>query len=170
MLQLLTTHCLEYQQGEIDLSNFLICGTDNLVKYYGKRIEMLQGCPFEGWPNRAQRQPSHPFWQKLADWLNWPCPVRSALKRTTTSLQDFTIAIITRSWLKTADFALFIFLDFRSVSPEFFLPKRTWRDNWIEIPNRSPKLFSCNGDIFLFLKDVGEVVKDKILSLVWVGA
>jgi hypothetical protein len=41
-----------------------------------------------------------------------------------------------------------------------------WRNNWIEFLNRSPKLFSCNGDIFLFLKDVGEVVKDKILSLV----
>ena len=53
-----------------------------------------------------------------------------------------------------------------SVSPDKISSKRTWRDNWIEIPNRSPKLFSCNGDIFLFLKDVGEVVKDKILSLV----
>ena len=53
-----------------------------------------------------------------------------------------------------------------SVSLDKISSKRTWRDNWIEIPNRSPKLFSCNGDIFLFLKDVGEVVKDKILSLV----
>ena len=33
---------------------------------------------------------SHPslFWQKWADWLNWPCPVRSALKRT--PVQDFS--------------------------------------------------------------------------------
>ena len=30
---------------------------------------------------------THPFWQKSADWLNWLCPVRSALKRT--SVQDF---------------------------------------------------------------------------------
>ena len=29
----------------------------------------------------------HPFWQKVADWLNWLFPVRSALKRT--PVQDF---------------------------------------------------------------------------------
>ena len=31
----------------------------------------------------------HPtlFWQKLADWLKWPCPVKSALKKT--PVQDF---------------------------------------------------------------------------------
>ena len=30
---------------------------------------------------------SRSFWQKLADWLNWLCPARSALKRT--PVQDF---------------------------------------------------------------------------------
>ena len=51
MLQLLATHCTnvqDYQQGKIDLSNFLICGADNVVEYYGKRIEILHGRPFEG--------------------------------------------------------------------------------------------------------------------------
>ena len=56
---------------------FLICGANNAVEHYGKRIKILHGCPFEGWPNRARQ--SHPFWQKG---LGWPCPVRSALKRT----------------------------------------------------------------------------------------
>ena len=42
-----------------------------------KRIKILHGCPFEGWPNRAW--PFHSFWQKG---LGWPCPVRSALKNT----------------------------------------------------------------------------------------
>ena len=49
MLQLLATHCTnvqDYQQGKIDLSNFLICGADNVVKYYGKRIKILHHCPF----------------------------------------------------------------------------------------------------------------------------
>ena len=32
-------------------------------------------------------RPSHLFWQNLADWLNWPCPVRAALQ--TTPVQDF---------------------------------------------------------------------------------
>ena len=67
------------------VSNFLTCGANNVVEHYGKRIKILHGCPFEGWPNRAR--PSHTFWQKSADWLNWLCPVRSALKRT--PMQDF---------------------------------------------------------------------------------
>ena len=62
------------------VSNFLIFGAKNIVEHYGKRIEILHGCPFEGWPSRAR--PSHPSWQKLADWLNWLYPVKSALKRT----------------------------------------------------------------------------------------
>ena len=53
-----------------------------IVEQYGKRIKILHRCPFKGWPNRAR--PSHPFWQKG---LEWPCPVRSALKRT--PVQDF---------------------------------------------------------------------------------
>ena len=56
-----------------------------VVEHYRKRIEILHGHAFVGWPNRAQ--PSHPFLQKLADWLNCLCPVRSALKRT--PVQDF---------------------------------------------------------------------------------
>ena len=30
------------------VSNFLICGANNVVEYYGKRIEILHGRPFEG--------------------------------------------------------------------------------------------------------------------------
>ena len=44
------------------VSNFLICWANNVVEHYGKRIEILHGCPFEGWPSRAW--PSHTFWQK----------------------------------------------------------------------------------------------------------
>ena len=57
-----------------------MCGAFNVVQHYGKRIKILHGCPFEGWPNRI----IPPF---LTDVLGWPCPVRSALKRTPT--QDF---------------------------------------------------------------------------------
>ena len=52
----------------------------NVVEHYGKIIEILYGHPFEGWLNRAR--PSHPFWQKSTDWLNWLCPIRSVLKGT----------------------------------------------------------------------------------------
>ena len=64
---------------------FFICVAKNVVENYRKIIEILHGRPFEGWPNRAP--PFYLFWQKSADWLNWPCPVRSALKRT--PVQDF---------------------------------------------------------------------------------
>ena len=56
-------------------NNSFICGANNVVEHFRKIIETLYGCPFEGWPNRVR-----PNWQK---WLGWPCPVRSALKRTT---------------------------------------------------------------------------------------
>ena len=55
----------------------MICGTNNIVEHYGKRIKILHGCPFEGWPNRAW--PFKPFLPKRVGWL---CPVKSALKRT----------------------------------------------------------------------------------------
>ena len=76
--------------------------SNNVVEYYGKRIEILHGHPFEGWPNRAR--PSHPFWQLL---VGWPCPVRSALKRT--PVQDFNSSsimvynIITTTYQKIGD-------------------------------------------------------------------
>ncbi len=41
----------------------------------------MQGCPFEGWPNKAW--PSHPFGQKLADELNWLCPFRVSYQKDT---------------------------------------------------------------------------------------
>ena len=47
------------------VSNFLFCGAKNLVEHYGKRIEIL-----------------------LRISLNWPEPVRSALKRT--NAKDFS--------------------------------------------------------------------------------
>ena len=69
----------------------------------------------EGWPNKAH--PSHPFWQKSADLLNWPWPFRSALNRT--PMQYFNSFSITFYYINTITletyFALFIFLDFRSV-------------------------------------------------------
>ena len=52
---------------------------------YGKRIKILHGCPFEGWPNRAW--PIQPISRFLPKRVGWPCPVRSALKRT--PVQDF---------------------------------------------------------------------------------
>ena len=71
-----------------------------------------------GSANRAW--PSHPFWQKLADWLNWPCPVRSALKRT--PVQDFDsfsimfYYIISTTYQKIGDlFCPLVFLDFRTM-------------------------------------------------------
>ena len=84
------------------VSNFLICGGNNVVDHYGRRIKILHGCPFEGWPNRAR--PSHPFWQLLG---GWPCPVSSALKRT--PVQDFNsfsmmfYYIITTTYQKIGD-------------------------------------------------------------------
>ena len=69
-----------------NVASSLICGANNVVEHYGKRIEILHRRPLKGWPNRSR--PSHPFWQKSADWLNGLCPVRSALKRT--SVQDFS--------------------------------------------------------------------------------
>ena len=53
-------------------SPILLCGANNEVEYYGKRIIILHG------PNRAWL--SRPF---LSKWVGWPCPVRSVLKRTT---------------------------------------------------------------------------------------
>ena len=35
---------------------------NNVVEHYEKRIKILHGCPFEGWPNRAR--PSKPFLPK----------------------------------------------------------------------------------------------------------
>jgi hypothetical protein len=74
------------------VSNFLICGAKNVVEDYGKIIKILHGCPFEGWPNRER--PFHPFWQKE---LGWPCPVRSALKRT--PMEDFNSFSIMFSYI-----------------------------------------------------------------------
>ena len=104
--------------------------------------------------------------------VEWLCPVRSALKRMPVQdLNHFSMMfyyIFSTTYQKIGDLVCPAHISglSHSVSPDKISSKRTWRDNWIEIPNRSPKLFSCNGDIFLFLKDVGEVVKDKILSLV----
>ena len=93
----------------------MICGANNAVEYYGKRIKILHGCPFEGWPNRAR--PFKPFLPKR---VGWPCPVRSALKRT--PVQDFNsfsilfYYIISTTYQKIGDlFCLVIFLDFRTV-------------------------------------------------------
>ena len=89
----------------------------NLVEHYGKRIKILHGCPFEGWPNRAW--PIQPISWFLPKRVGWPCPVRSALERT--PVQDFNSSImlyyiIITTYQKTGDlFCSLIFLDFRSV-------------------------------------------------------
>ena len=57
---------------------------------------------------RADRaRPSLPLWQKSADWLNWPRPVRSA--------HLCRVLIIFFHKKLEIYFALFIFLDFRTV-------------------------------------------------------
>ena len=125
----------------------------------------MEGCTNRAWPI----QPISRFLPKR---VGWPCPVRSALKRKPVQyFNSFSIMfyyIFSTTYQKIGDLFCPVHISglSHSVSPDKISSKRTWRDNWIEIPNRSPKLFSCNGDIFLFLKDVGEVVKDKILSLV----
>ena len=68
--------------------------------------------------NRAW--PSQPFWQKLADWLNWPCLVKSALKRTPVEdFNSFSIVLYyinSTTYQKIGDlFFPFIFLDFRTM-------------------------------------------------------
>ena len=87
-----------------------------------KRVEILHGCPFEGWSNRTRS--SYPFWQKLADWLNWLYPVtnsvRSALKRTPVqNFNHFSIMfnyIFSTTYERIGDlFCSVIFLDFRTV-------------------------------------------------------
>ena len=72
-------HCFSLKNAK-NSQNLLICGAKNVVEHCRKRIKILHGCLFEGRPNRARS--SHPFWKKFSDWLNWPCPVRSTLKRT----------------------------------------------------------------------------------------
>ena len=63
---------------------------NNVVEHYRKRIKILHGCPFEGWPNQ-QGTAIPPF---LADGLGWLCPVKSALKRTLMQdLNSFSIMI-----------------------------------------------------------------------------
>ena len=74
----------------------ILCGANNVVEHYGNIIEILHRCPFEGWPNKAWQ--SHPFLAEIV-WLAelaMPCYV-SPLKDT------------------RGGFALFIFLDFRTV-------------------------------------------------------
>ena len=77
---------------------------------------------------------SHPtlFLQKLADWLNWPDPVKSAFKRT--PVQDFNsfsitfYHIISTTYQKFETyFALLIFLEFctvyRAATVDFWLAR-----------------------------------------------
>ena len=63
----------------------MICCANNAKEYYGKRIKILHGCPFEGWPNRTW--PIQPISQFLPKRVGWPCPVSSAFKRT--PVKDF---------------------------------------------------------------------------------
>ena len=98
-----------------------MCGTYNVVEYYGKRIKILHGCPFEGWPNRAWS--IQPISQFLTKRVGWPCPVRSALKKTPVQgFNSFSIMlyyIISTTYQKIGDlFYPVIFLDFCTVCPK----------------------------------------------------
>ena len=84
--------------------------TNHLIELYEKRIKILHGLPFEGWPNMAW--PIQPISQFLPKRVGWPCPVRSALKRT--PVQDFNSfsIIISTTYQKIGDlFCPGIFLD-----------------------------------------------------------
>ena len=96
----------------------MLCGTYNVVEHYEKRIKILHSCPFEGWPNRAW--PIQPISRYLPKRVGWPCPVRSALKRT--PVQDFNsfsisiYYIISTTFQKLRDlFYSLIILDFCTV-------------------------------------------------------
>ena len=112
----------EIQQGKIGLQ-FFICGAKNVVEHYGKRIEILHERCFVGWPNGSR--PSHPFWQKSADWLNWPCTIRSALNRT--PVQDFNSSsiifyyIISTTYQKIGDLFCSVHISGLSHSVNYFL-------------------------------------------------
>ena len=61
------------------VSNFLICCANNVVEHYGKRKRksctgVLLRADLRGWSSQPK-------------WVEWPCPVRSTLKRT--PVQDF---------------------------------------------------------------------------------
>ena len=46
----LRSHCAKVQKYKRakQVSNFLICGANDVLEHYGKRFEILHGCPFEG--------------------------------------------------------------------------------------------------------------------------
>ena len=97
------------------VTNFLKCVANNVVEHYGKRIKILQECPFEAWPNRAQS--SKPFLLIQVWWLS---PVKSALKRTPVpDFNTFSImfySIISTTYQKIVDrFCPVIFLVFHTV-------------------------------------------------------
>ena len=51
------SHCVKVQKyiRAQYVSNFFTCGANNVVEYYGKRIKILNGCPYEG-----------QYWQSMA--------------------------------------------------------------------------------------------------------
>ena len=69
--------------------------------------------------NRAQ--PSNTFLQQSAEWLNWPCPIESTLKRTShigAGFQFFFHNVLLHCIISTkleTYFAMFILLDFQTV-------------------------------------------------------
>ena len=93
---------LEFQVRYFSDQKWLKLPLDVWTNYYGQRIKILHGCPFKGWPNRAW--PSKPFLPKR---VGWPCPVRSALKRTPVhDFNSFSIIfyyIITTTYQKIED-------------------------------------------------------------------
>ena len=76
-------------------------GANNAVEYHGKRIKILHGCPFEGWPFNGQ----------TANFILKPPKVIES--------KTFSIMLyynISTTYLKIGDlFCLVIFLDFRTV-------------------------------------------------------
>ena len=90
--------------------------TNNLEENAGKRIKILHGCSFEGWPNRA--------WPVQPQRVEWLCPIRSDLKRTTVlHFNSFFIMfhyIFSTTYQKLGDpFYPVIFLDFCVWFPYF---------------------------------------------------
>ena len=80
-------------------SPILLCGANNEVEHYGKRIKILHG------PNRAWL--SKPFLPKR---VGWPCPVRSALKRTAVlDFNSFSFDLDIDTYLRSIDW-LIVFL------------------------------------------------------------
>ena len=84
----------------------MICGAKNVVEHYGKRVEILHGCPFEGHPTLFGR-----------------------IGRLAELAMPFSTIILVQHIKKLETyFALFVFLDFRTVCAILIDPIESIRD------------------------------------------